>query len=54
VLGHWDDLAVIAVMLFINAGVGFWQEFKADNAHREAGTVSHFQRVVLRIGNFTS
>ena len=32
VLGHWDDLTIILVMLFINAGVGFWQEFKADNA----------------------
>ncbi len=32
VLQHWADLAIILVMLFINAGVGFWQEFKADNA----------------------
>ncbi|HVB15840.1 MAG TPA: plasma-membrane proton-efflux P-type ATPase, partial [Stellaceae bacterium] len=32
VLGHWDDLAIILAMLLINAGVGFWQEFKADNA----------------------
>ena len=32
VLGHWSDLAIILAMLFINAGVGFWQEFKADNA----------------------
>ena len=32
VLRHWDDLSIILVMLFINAGVGFWQEFKADNA----------------------
>lgn len=31
-VGHWADLAVILVMLFVNAGVGFWQEFKADNA----------------------
>jgi len=31
-LQHWADLAIILVMLFINAGVGFWQEFKADNA----------------------
>jgi pimeloyl-ACP methyl ester carboxylesterase len=31
-LQHWDDLAIILLMLFINAGVGFWQEFKADNA----------------------
>jgi H+-transporting ATPase len=32
VLGHRGDLAIILLMLFINAGVGFWQEFKADNA----------------------
>ena len=31
-LRHWDDLTIILIMLFINAGVGFWQEFKADNA----------------------
>ena len=29
---HWADLCVILVMLFVNAGVGFWQEFKADDA----------------------
>ncbi len=32
VLEHWADLIIILAMLFINAGVGFWQEFKADNA----------------------
>ncbi len=32
ILRHWDDLAIIVAMLLINAGVGFWQEFKADNA----------------------
>ena len=32
VLQHWADLAIILAMLLINAGVGFWQEFKADNA----------------------
>ncbi len=32
VLAHWGDLSIILLMLFINAGVGFWQEFKADNA----------------------
>ncbi len=31
VVGHWEDLAVIVLMLLVNAGVGFWQEFKADN-----------------------
>ncbi|WP_284052202.1 plasma-membrane proton-efflux P-type ATPase [Stakelama marina] len=32
VVRHWADLAVILTMLFVNAGVGFWQEAKADNA----------------------
>jgi H+-transporting ATPase len=32
VVRHWEDLAIIVAMLLINAGVGFWQEFKADNA----------------------
>jgi H+-transporting ATPase len=29
---HWADFAVIVAMLLVNACVGFWQEFKADNA----------------------
>jgi H+-transporting ATPase len=29
---RWDDLAIIIVMLLINAGVGFFQEYKADTA----------------------
>ena len=32
VVRHWDDFAIILAMLLVNAGVGFWQEFKADNA----------------------
>jgi H+-transporting ATPase len=32
ILRHWADLVIIVAMLLINAGVGFWQEFKADNA----------------------
>jgi H+-transporting ATPase len=32
VLGRWGGHAIILAMLFINAGVGFWQGFKADNA----------------------
>ncbi len=28
----WDDFAIITVMLLINAGVGFFEEHKADNA----------------------
>jgi H+-transporting ATPase len=29
---RWQDLAVIVVMLLINAGVGFFEEYKADTA----------------------
>jgi H+-transporting ATPase len=29
---RWEDFAIISVMLILNAGVGFWEEYKADNA----------------------
>jgi len=29
---RWEDFTVIASLLLINAGVGFWEEYKADNA----------------------
>lgn len=32
VIQHWDDLAIIVVLLAVNAVVGFWQEDKATNA----------------------
>lgn len=32
ILQHWDELAIIGALLFINAGVGFWQENKAQSA----------------------
>ncbi len=32
VVRHWEDFGIIVVMLVLNAGVGFWQEFKADSA----------------------
>ena len=32
IIHHWDDFAIILVLLLLNAGVGFWQEHKADNA----------------------
>lgn len=31
-LQRWEDFTIIALMLGLNAGVGFWQQFKADNA----------------------
>ena len=32
IVDHWADLTIILVLLLFNAGVGFWQEYKADNA----------------------
>ncbi len=32
VVGHWDDFAIIFVLLVANAGIGFWEEFQAGNA----------------------
>ncbi len=29
---HWADLAIISSLLFINAAVGFWEEYQAGNA----------------------
>jgi H+-transporting ATPase len=29
---HWEDFAIILVLLLLNAVVGFWQEHKASNA----------------------
>jgi H+-transporting ATPase len=32
IIGHWDDFAIIAALLFFNAGLEFWQDRKASNA----------------------
>ncbi len=32
IIGHWDDFAIIAGLLFFNAGLEFWQDRKASNA----------------------
>lgn len=32
IIGHWEDFGLIIALLILNAGVGFWQEHKADNA----------------------
>jgi len=29
---HWSDFIIIVALLIFNAGVGFWQEYKASNA----------------------
>lgn len=32
VVRHWADLVIIVLLLLFNAGVGFWQEYKASSA----------------------
>lgn len=32
IVRHWPDFFIILALLLFNAGVGFWQEFKAANA----------------------
>ncbi len=32
IINHWEDFWVIFALLLLNATVGFWQEFKADDA----------------------
>ena len=32
VLNRWEDFAIILALLLLNVTVGFWQEYKADNA----------------------
>ena len=32
IIHRWEDLVIISLLLVLNAVVGFWQEYKADNA----------------------
>ncbi|MBN2615759.1 MAG: plasma-membrane proton-efflux P-type ATPase [Bacteroidales bacterium] len=32
IIGHWDDLIIISVLLIFNGLIGFWEEHKASNA----------------------
>ena len=32
IISHWEDFWIIFALLLLNAVVGFWQEYKADDA----------------------
>ena len=49
---RWDDFAIILAMLMINAAVGFWQEFKADNAIAALKQTLALRARVLRDGRW--
>jgi H+-transporting ATPase len=50
---RWEDFAIIVGMLLINAGVGFWEEFKADNAIEALKQNLALRSRVLRDGKWS-
>jgi H+-transporting ATPase len=50
---HWDDFAIILALLFVNAVVGFWQEYKAGNAIELLKQRLALKARVLRDGNWS-
>ena len=51
---HWADFLIIAVLLFANALVGFWEEFAAGNAIAALKKTLALKARVRRDGNWTS
>ncbi|MDD3621949.1 MAG: plasma-membrane proton-efflux P-type ATPase, partial [Methanofollis sp.] len=51
-LGRLDDLLVILVLLLVNAGIGFWQEGRADNAIKLLKQRLALKARVLRDGDW--
>ncbi|WP_346838361.1 plasma-membrane proton-efflux P-type ATPase [Microbulbifer sp. SAOS-129_SWC] len=51
---HWDDFAIILVLLLFNAAVGFWQEYKASNALEALKRQLALQARVRRDGNWSA
>ncbi len=49
---RWQDFAIICAMLLINAAVGFWQEYKADNAIEALKQSLALKARVLRDGSW--
>lgn len=52
VVEHWADLGIIMTMLLLNAGVGFWQEHKADSAIKQLKQRLALKARVLRDGRW--
>ena len=51
---RWEDLVIISLMLLLNAGVGFWQEHKADTAIEALKARLALTARVLRAGKWRS
>ena len=53
ILGHWPDFVVILILLFANAGIGFWQERQAGRAIEALTAQLAINARVLRGGQWT-
>ncbi|UXD21813.1 cation-transporting ATPase [Ignicoccus pacificus DSM 13166] len=51
-VGRWEDFTIIMVMLFVNAGVDFWQEHKALSALKVLKEKLARKALVLRDGKW--
>lgn len=51
---HWQDFAIISVLLLMNAVVGFWEEFQAGNAISALKAKVALQARVKRDGALTT
>lgn len=52
VINHWEDFWIIIALLLLNAGVGFWQEHKADDAINQLKKKLALKARVLRNGKW--
>ncbi len=52
ILQRWEDFFIICLMLLLNAGVGFWQQHKADNAIADLKEKLALNARVLREGKW--
>ncbi|MCG6886424.1 MAG: plasma-membrane proton-efflux P-type ATPase [Proteobacteria bacterium] len=50
---RWDDFIIILALLIFNAGIGFWQEFKAANALEALKKQLALKARVLRDGHWS-
>ncbi len=53
IVRHWPDFFIILALLLFNAGVGFWQEFKAANALAALKNQLALRARVLRDGQWS-
>ncbi len=52
IVKHWEDFVIITVLLFVNAGVDFWQEHKALSALKVLKEKLARKALVLRDGKW--